>query len=96
MQETTINGKPQGVRPPPYFQPLPLGGEQQAAALPPAIAGLLSPEGSVASKDSGIASLTDGEQNDMQGEGRRGVDDKDKDDGSNDSGNDSHDDMDTN
>lgn len=95
-QETTINGKPQGVRPPPNFQPLPLGGEQQAAALPPAIAGLLSPEGSVTSKDSGIARLTDGEQNDMQGEGRRGVDDKDKDDGSNDSGNNSQDDMDTN
>ena len=92
-QRTTVNGRPEGIHIPPNLQPLALG---EAAALPPAIAGLLSPEGSVASKDSGIASLTDGEQNDMQGEGRRGVDDKDKDDGSNDSGNDSQDDMDTN
>jgi hypothetical protein len=97
-QETTINGQPQGVRPPPNLQPLPLGGEQQAAAaLPPDIANILSPDGSIASKDSGISSLADGDQNDMQGGGRRDVDDKDKDDhGSNDSGNDSQDDMDTN
>ena len=97
-QETTINGKPVGIRPPPNLQPLPLGQEQQAAALPPAITGLFSPDSSIASKDSGFVSLPDGEQSDMQGEeGRSSEHDKDKDDrGSNDSGNDSQDDMDTN
>ena len=97
-QETIVNGKPVGIRPPPNLQPLPLGQEQQAAALPPAITGLFSPDSSIASKDSGFVSLPDGEQSDMQGEeGRSSEHDKDKDDrGSNDSGNDSQDDMDTN
>ena len=91
-QETTVNGKPEGVRPPPNLHPLPLG----AAALPPAITGLFSPEGSIASKDSGFASLPDGEQSDMQ-EGGLEEHDKDKDDhASDDSGNNSQDDMDTN
>ena len=88
-QRTTVNGKPEGIHIPPNLPPLPLG---EAAVLPPGIAGLLSPEGSVVSRDSGIASLTGGEQ---QGE-RRSEHDKDKDDSSNDSGNDSQDDMDTN
>ena len=91
-QETTINDKPEAVRRPPDLQPLPLGEEQLAAALPPGITGLFSPDGSIASKDSGFASLPD--------EGRRGEHDKDKDDhasdGSSDSGNSSQDDMDTN
>lgn len=98
-QETTINGKQEGIRPPPNLQPLPLGEEQQAAALPAGLTGLFSPDSSIASKDSGFTSLTDRERSDMQEE-RRDETDKEKDDdasdGSNDSGNNSPDDMDTN
>ena len=91
-QRTRVNGKPEGLRPPPTLQPLPLGEE---AALPAAVTGLFSPDSSIASKDSGFTSLTDGERSDMLEE-RRGEPDKDGDasDGSNDSGNNSPDDMD--
>ena len=89
QQSTTVNGQPEGIYPPPNFQPLPLG-EQQAALQAGAI-GLLSPHDSVTSKDSGFESLVGGQQNDvLEGRSRDPTKDKDdaKSDGSNDSGKD--------